>query len=336
MKAVVLERPREAAIKDVPTPQPGPADVVVAVRACGICGTDVHIFEGEFPASPFPLIPGHEMAGVVAGAGRDVTGLREGDRVAVDPSLFCGDCYFCKTNRGNLCERWGAIGDTTDGGFAEYVRVPARNAYRLPEAMSFAEGAFVEPLSCVAYALHRMPITLGDDVLIFGAGPMGLLLMQAIKHAGAASAAVVDLKTNRLEVARQLGADVTATPGASLDAVFGKTHPRGFDVVVDATGNPRVVEQAFAYIRRGGRLLIFGVAPAGASVKVEPFEIYNKDLTVYGSMAVNNTFYPALALLESGAVRVQPILTHTLPLAKYTDALALFRSGESLKIQLTP
>jgi threonine dehydrogenase-like Zn-dependent dehydrogenase len=147
MKAIVLRRPHEAVVEEVPAPTPGPGEVVINVKACGICGTDLHIFDGEFPPSPFPLIPGHEMAGAVAAVGSGVQGLREGDRVAVDPSLFCGDCYFCKTLRGNLCERWGAIGDTTDGGFADYVRVPARNAYPLPERMSFAEGAFVEPLS---------------------------------------------------------------------------------------------------------------------------------------------------------------------------------------------
>jgi len=336
MKAVVLQRPREAVVEEVPTPTPGPGEVIVNVKACGICGTDLHIFDGEFPPSPFPLIPGHEMAGIIAGAGRGVQGLREGDRVAIDPSLFCGDCYFCKTLHGNLCERWGAIGDTTDGGFAEYVRAPARNAYLLPERMSFAEGAFVEPLSCVTWALKRMPIALGDEVLIFGAGPMGLLLLQAVKHDGAASVAMVDLKANRLAVAGELGADMTASPGAALNEPLRKAHPRGFDVVIDATGNPRVVEEAFAHVKRGGRLLIFGVSPAGAKVSFEPFQVYNNDLTIYGSMAVNYTFFPTIEFLQSGAVRVQPILTHTLPLAQYTDALALFRSGESLKIQLTP
>ncbi len=336
MKAIVLERPREAVVKEVPTPTPGPAEVIVNVKACGICGTDLHIFDGEFPPSPFPLIPGHEMAGVVTAIGRDVRDVREGDRVAVDPSLFCGECYFCKTLHGNLCERWGAIGDTVDGGFADYVRAPARNAYVLPDAMSFAEGAFVEPLSCVTWALKRMPIAVGDEVLIFGAGPMGLLLLQAVKHDGAGSAAMVDLKANRLAVARELGADLTASPGAALGDTLHAAHPRGFDAVIDATGSPRVVEEAFTHIKRGGRLLIFGVAPAGAKATFEPFQVYNKDLTIYGSMAVNYTFLPTISFLESGAVRVQPILSHTLPLARYTDALALFRSGESLKIQLAP
>jgi 2-desacetyl-2-hydroxyethyl bacteriochlorophyllide A dehydrogenase len=336
MKAVVLQRPHEAVVEEVPTPTPGPGEVVINVKACGICGTDLHIFDGEFPPSPFPLIPGHEMAGAVAAVGRGVQGLREGDRVAVDPSLFCGECYFCKTLRGNLCERWGAIGDTTDGGFADYVRAPARNAYLLPERMSFAEGAFVEPLSCVTWALRRMPIALGDEVLIFGAGPMGLLLMQAVKHDGAGSVAVVDLKANRLAVARELGADTAATPGPELNETFRGAHPRGFDVVIDATGNPRVVEEAFVHVKRGGRLLIFGVSPAGAKASFEPFQVYNKDLTIYGSMAVNHTFFPTIRFLEGGAVRVEPLLTHTLPLDQYLNALSIFRRGESLKIQLTP
>jgi D-arabinitol dehydrogenase (NADP+) len=151
--------------------------------------------------------------------------------------------------------------------------------------MSFAEGAFVEPLSCVTWALKRMPVALGDEVLIFGAGPMGLLLMQAVKHDGAGSVAMVDLKANRLAVARELGADLTASPGASLGETLHAAHSRGFDAVIDATGSPRVVKEAFTHVKRGGRLLIFGLSPAGAKAAFEPFQVYNKDLTIYGSMA---------------------------------------------------
>jgi 2-desacetyl-2-hydroxyethyl bacteriochlorophyllide A dehydrogenase len=336
MKAVVLQRPHEAVVEEVPTPTPEPNEVVVNVKRCGICGTDLHIFDGEFPPSPFPLIPGHEMAGVIAAVGHGVQGLREGDRVAVDPSLFDGECYFCKTQRGNLCEHWGGIGVTTDGGFADYVRAPARNIYPLPEGMSFAEGAFIEPLACVTWALKRMPMAVGDEVLIFGAGPMGLLLLQAVKHDGAGRVAMVDLKEHRLAVARDLGADLTASPGDSFADTLHGAFPRGFDVVIDATGNPRVVEEAFAHVKRGGRLLIFGVSPAGAKVNFEPFRVYNNDLTIYGSMAVNYTFFPTIQFLEGGAIRLLPILTHTLPLDQYLNALKTFRSGESLKIQLEP
>lgn len=336
MKAVVLERPHEAEVKDVPTPTPGAGEVIVQVKACGICGTDLHIFDGDFPPSRFPLIPGHELSGVIAGVGRGVRDVHEGDRVTVDPGLFCGECYFCRTLHGNLCERWGAIGVTTDGGFAEYVRAPAKNVYLLPEGMSFAEGAFVEPLACVTWALKRMPVAVGDEVLIFGAGPMGLLLLQAVKHDGAGTVAMVDLKENRLAVARELGADLATSPGPGLVETLRGRHSRGFDVVIDATGNPRVVEDAFTHTKRGGRLLIFGVSPGGARASFEPYKVYNDDMTIYGSMAVNYTFLPTIQFLEGGAVRVRPVLTHTLPLDQYLNALATFRRGESLKIQLTP
>src|SRR6059058_2280985 len=176
MRAAVWEEPGRLAIAERPDPEPGPGEIVVRVTACGMCGTDLHIAAGEFPPTPYPIVPGHEFAGEVAAVGESVEELREGELVAVDPSLFCGHCEYCRIQRGNLCRNWGAIGDTVDGAFAELVKAPARNAYRLPEGIDGRAGALVEPISCAVHGMRRLAPEPGEVILITGAGTMGLIL----------------------------------------------------------------------------------------------------------------------------------------------------------------
>ncbi|MHB8263641.1 MAG: zinc-dependent alcohol dehydrogenase family protein [Acidimicrobiales bacterium] len=330
MKAVVIDKPRFIAVREVPDPTPARGGLVVRVEVCGVCGTDLHIADGEFPPTPYPIIPGHEFAGEVVAVGPDtVLGPAVGDRVAVDPSLFCGSCGYCRAGRGNLCENWGAIGDTVDGAFAEYVAAPAANAYRLPDHVDFAQGAMIEPLSCAVHGLHQLGSVLGSSVLLVGAGTMGLLLQQLLLHAGASGVTVLDKVAGRLEVARKLGASTVAASVGELDG-------ERFDVAVDATGVPAVIEEAFGAIRRGGRLLIFGVAPTEAAVALSPFRIYNDEITVVGSMAVLNSFGTATELMASGVVDAGALLGQPFALSSFTDALDQVRSGEGIKIQVTP
>src|SRR5690606_2059849 len=231
MKAAVIEKPGEISVRDVPAPRPDPGHVVIQVGACGICGTDLHIAAGEFPPSPYPLIPGHEFAGTVTEVGDDVhTGIAPGDRVAVDPSLFCGHCRQCRRGRGNLCANWGAIGDTVDGAFAEYVAVPATTCYRLPDTLSFAQGALVEPVSCAVHGVRRLGVAAGERILVIGAGTMGLIMTQLLAASGA-RVSVVDLMESKLPLAESLGAADVAT---SVDDL----PKRAFDAAVDVTGAP--------------------------------------------------------------------------------------------------
>jgi 2-desacetyl-2-hydroxyethyl bacteriochlorophyllide A dehydrogenase len=332
MRAAVWEKPGELRIEERPDPEPGVADVVVRVGACGICGTDLHIAEGEFPPTPYPIVPGHEFAGKVVAVGDEVEDVTVGAHVAVDPSLFCGHCDFCRVQRGNLCRNWNAIGDTVDGAFAELVRAPARNAYELPEGTSLRTGALVEPLACAVHGLRRLEPEPGDSVLITGAGTMGLLLLQLLEHGGAAHVSVVDRNERRLELARSLGASAIQTDIEAAVSEFAD----GFNCVVDATGVPAVIQQGFDAVRRGGKVMIFGVAPQEARVAVSPFRIYNDEITVVGSMAVLYTFVQAIELLRAGAVNTEPMLTHTFPLDGFEDALAAMRSGEGLKVQVLP
>jgi 2-desacetyl-2-hydroxyethyl bacteriochlorophyllide A dehydrogenase len=330
MRAVIWEEPGKLSVTQAADPTPGHGELVIQVGRCGICGTDVHIADGEFPPTPYPIIPGHEFAGRVAAVGTGVPrGWREGERVAVDPSLFCGYCPACHAGRGNLCANWNALGDTVSGAFAEYVAVPAANTYRIPDSVDDAQGALIEPLSCAVHGLRRIGPVTGVDVLLTGAGTMGLLLLQLLRNAGAASVSVVDRKEPRLEAAKAVGADSIATDVAALD--------RGpFGVVVDATGAPAAIEAGFATLDRGGRLLVFGVTSGDATVSLSPFRIYNDEITVLGSMAVLNSFGAAADLMAAGVIDTAPLLGQPYTLAEFPEALASVRAGEGIKVQVAP
>ena len=329
MRAARWLAPGKLEVADMPDPTPGRGELVVRVGACGICGTDVHIADGEFPPTPYPIIPGHEFAGRVVAVGDAAPGgWREGDRVAVDPSLYCGHCPACRAGRGNLCANWNAIGDTVDGAFAEYVAVPAVNAYRIPDGVTDAQGALIEPLSCAVHGLRRIGPVLGADVLMMGAGTMGLLLMQLLNRAGARSVTVVDRNRSRLTAATVAGAASVADDAAVLD--------RRFDVAVDATGAPAAIEAAFGTLERGGRLLIFGVTSGDAEVRLSPFRIYNDEITIAGSMAVLNSFGAAASLMADGAIDTGPLLGDPYPLGEFAGALAAVRAGQGVKIQVSP
>ncbi|MEV6912602.1 zinc-dependent alcohol dehydrogenase family protein [Amycolatopsis sp. NPDC051071] len=329
MRAAIVDRPGEIRVGEVPDPKPGDRQVVVKVGACGICGTDLHIADGHFPPTPYPIVPGHEFAGEIVELGADVPGgWQVGDRVAVDPSLFCGYCKPCRSGRGNLCENWNATGDTVNGAFAEYVAVPSANCYRMPDTMTWEQGALVEPVSCAVHGVRRIGVEAGERFLVVGAGTMGLIMQQLLQRAGA-HVTMVDRNTSRLGRAKDLGAVAVASDVKELD-------DEKFDAAADCTGAAPAIEAAFDSLQRGGRLLVFGVAPAEARVALSPFRIYNDEITVVGSMAVMNSFGAALDLVADGAIDTGALLTDTLPLEQYPDALALMRSGAGLKVQVLP
>ncbi len=334
MKAAFYQAPYTIDVREAPRPDAGPGEVVVRVAACGICGTDQHIFQGDFFPS-YPLIGGHELAGEVAAVGEGVDTVREGDRVAVDPSVFCGYCFFCQRGQGNHCLNWNAIGVTRNGGFAEYALAPKSNIYQIGD-MPYEEAAFIEPLSCVVYGLQRLRIPVGANALIYGAGPIGLLMLQLARHGGAGPTAVVDLRQEKLDVARSLGATDVVLGGAGADDALRQISPLGFDVVIDCTGIPAVVEHMFSHVRDEGKLLFFGVNPTEARIQISPYDVYKKDLEIYGSFALRFTFHQTIALLESGAVDVKPLLSDRLPIERFAEALDLASSGEAFKVQIQP
>jgi 2-desacetyl-2-hydroxyethyl bacteriochlorophyllide A dehydrogenase len=329
VKAAVIAGVGEVEVTTVPDPAPGPREVVVAVAACGICGTDLHIVDGEF-APTLPVVPGHEFAGDVVAAGADVDEVSVGDLVAVDPSLHCGECYYCRRGRGNLCERWGAIGVSTAGGAAEYAVAPVANCFRLPAGVDAADAALIEPLSCAVRGFDVLQPQMGDHFLIYGAGTMGLMMMELAQRAGAASVSMVDLNPTRLETARLLGCTAAVTSADELD------RPRGWQVVIDCTGVVAAIEDGLSRVAPGGTFQQFGVSAEKAVARFSPFRVYNKEIRIVGSMAVLHSFERAGELFAAGVLRPDIVISDRFPLDDYRKALDQFRAGVGRKIQVRP
>ncbi|WP_326617045.1 zinc-dependent alcohol dehydrogenase family protein [Streptomyces decoyicus] len=332
MRAVVLEEPHQLSVSTVADPTPGHGEVVVKVTAAGLCGTDVHMLAGEFGPTRYPVIPGHEFSGEIVAVGAGVTEFAEGDAIAADPAIYCGSCHFCALGRGNLCEQWGTIGITVDGACAEYVKVPARNCYRLPETVALAHAPLIEPLSTIVRGFDLVAPKLGDHFLIYGAGTMGLLYLQVAQRAGAASVSVVDLNEDRLAVARKLGADAVATGADALAAA----HPRGWEVVTDCTGNIRAIEDGLTRPVRGGTFQQFGCAPDQEEARFSPFRIYNDEIRIVGSMAILHSYGRAVELLGKGFIDSETMITHSFGLDEYATALKTFQQGSGRKLQIVP
>ncbi len=322
-----MAAPAVVEITTVPDPAPGPADAVVEVAAVGLCGTDLHIFAGGHGS--LPVIPGHEVTGTVVELGPQARGLRVGDRVAVDPSLPCGACRWCRRGQQNLCATLGALGVTTAGGAAELMAAPARCCVVLPDHVDLASATLIEPLSCAVRGYDVLRSKLGVSVLIYGAGTMGLMMLELAKRTGALAVDVVDLNPGKLSVAAQLGARAAAVAAEELDEA-------GWDVVIDATGSAAAIQDGLGRVAKGGTFLQFGVSRPDAAVTVSPYEIYRNEITITGSMAVLNSFERAAELFAAGVLDPQVFITRRARLDDYAAALAAFGRGEGLKTQVLP
>jgi 2-desacetyl-2-hydroxyethyl bacteriochlorophyllide A dehydrogenase len=329
MKAAVIESAGRAVVAEVPDPAPGPRDVVVEVAACGLCGTDLHILQGEF-APKLPIVPGHEFAGEVVAVGTRVTEVSPGDRVAVDPSLYCHECRYCRIGHNNLCERWAAIGVTTPGGAARYALAPVANCVKLPDHVRTQDAALIEPLSCAVRGYDVLRSRLGAHVLIYGSGTMGLMMLELAKRTGAASVDVVDVNPARLETARRLGVSACATDPDELD------RPQGWDLVIDATGNAAAIQDGLDRVAKAGTFLQFGVADYATRVTIDPYRVYNQEITITGSMAVLHSFERAAELFATGVLDPDLFISDRVPLDRYPEALAQFASGVGRKIVVVP
>lgn len=321
MKAARIEQPGKGVVTNVPEPIPGADDVLIKVRAAGICGTDLHIFKGEYEAV-YPIIPGHEFSGEVAEVGVNVHNFRVGDRVTADPNIPCNRCSSCQRNEPNQCKNLRAVGVTQSGAFAEYVLAPEGNVFSIGD-MSYSAAALIEPLACVVWGLKQVAVQPGDSALVFGAGPMGCLVAQALKQAGAARVVVTDVVPWRLELAERLGATHTVVADARQAAVLKSIEPDGYDIVADATGIPAVLEGTFEYAKPRGKIWVFGVTPRGTLAKFPSYEVFRRDLKIIGSFAVNRTFPQSLTLIQSGAVQVEPLISHQLPLDDFCKGLEI-------------
>jgi 2-desacetyl-2-hydroxyethyl bacteriochlorophyllide A dehydrogenase len=333
MRAVVIEGVGQITVTDVPEPVPGPREVLVEVAACGICGTDLHILEGEF-APALPIVPGHEFSGTVValgGAAREANpALRVGTRVAVDPSLYCHECHYCRLGHNNLCERWNAIGVSVPGGAAQFAAAPAANCVPLPDHLRLEDAALIEPLSCAVRGYDVLRSNLGAHVLIYGSGTMGLMMLQLAKRTGAASVDVVDLNAERLKTAVALGTSAAVTAADELD------RPRGWELVIDATGAGPAIQDGLSRVAPGGTFLQFGVASYATRVTIDPYRIYNQEITITGSMAVLHSFERAAELFSDGVLDPAIFISDRLPLADYAEAIDRVKRGIGRKIQVLP
>jgi threonine dehydrogenase-like Zn-dependent dehydrogenase len=311
-------------------------EVLVQVGACGVCGTDVHILEGTSRSTP-PVVLGHEYAGTVTEAGKEVTAFHPGDRVAVDPNIACGSCYYCRRGEVHLCAHLRALGVDIDGGMAEYSIVPARQAFLLPQDMPMEKSAFIEPVSCCIHGIDRARITAGDTVLILGGGTIGLLMLQLVRNAGAARTVISEPLEHKRAIARRLGADIILNPAETdLVSTIRDITGVGADVVIECAGRSETMRVSLALARRGGVVEFFGVCPIGETIPVEPNQIYFKELTIVGSYVNPHTFARSVDILRMGKINIDAFQIDRFPLDGVLDALAYQREGRTLKCVIQP
>lgn len=328
-KNVLIKKPETAEVIEQSIPEIAANEVLIKVMASGICGTDVHIYKGSYMGQ-YPVVPGHEFSGVVEKVGVDVVRIKEGDRVAVEPNIACDNCWYCLHNEQNFCENWQAIGVTLPGGMAQYVKAPEKAVFDIGP-IPFSAGAFMEPLSCVLHGIEKLEISPGQRVLIIGAGPIGILLLQMVQIEGSAEVAVIDTNTKRTEFAEKFGA-------SAIYSTLEQAGDAAFDAVIDATGVPEVMGKSVHFARKGGKVLLFGVPPMGKHIELDSFQLFQKGLCICSSFTSVRNSYQAIALLQSGRVKAVDLVSHTLPLESFAEGIELVMSKNifSMKIIIEP
>ncbi|HVV73555.1 MAG TPA: galactitol-1-phosphate 5-dehydrogenase [Verrucomicrobiae bacterium] len=341
MKALVLKDYKKFAYEEVPTPAPGDDEVLVSVKACGICGSDVHGMDGSTGRRRPPIIMGHEASGVVTRMGSGVRDWAPGDRVTFDSTIYCGHCSFCQRGEINLCDNRRVLGVSCEdyrqhGAFAEFVAVPERILYRVPEALPLEHAALVEPFSIALHAVRRSPPSLNDTSVVIGAGMIGLALLQALRHTGGSRLIAVDVAEDRLKLARQCGATHTLHSSVAAEAIRELTGGRGADFAFEAVGLSGTVELALRCLRKGGTATLVGnVAP-----KVEfPLQVaVTRELSIHGSCASRGEYPACLDMLARGALQAEPLISAK---ASLSDGAAWFdrlynKEPGLLKVVLEP
>jgi L-iditol 2-dehydrogenase len=343
MKALVLKAYREFAYEDVPAPEPREDEVLIGVKACGICGSDVHGMDGSTGRRRPPIIMGHEAAGVVEGVGSKVEGWQRGDRVTLDSTIYCGRCSFCRRGLVNLCEQRRVLGVSCEeyrqhGAFAEFVVAPARILYRLPQELSFEHGALVEPFAIALHAIGRVPLALNDTVVVVGAGMIGLALLQGLSQMGCGRIISVDMAPDRLALATKSGATdtVNAVEENPAERILELTGGKGADVAFEAVGVAATVDLAIRSVRKGGAVTLVGnVAP---NIDFPLQTAVTRELKIFGSCASSNEYPACLDMLARGALRAAPLISARSSLAEgaaWFDRLYRKEPG-LLKVLLVP
>jgi L-iditol 2-dehydrogenase len=319
MKALLLSEYKKLELADLPRPAPGPEEVLVQVAACGICGSDVHGYDGSSGRRIPPIVMGHEAAGIVAEAGSSVTEFHKGDRVTFDSTVYCGDCDYCRRGEANLCDFRQVVGVSCGdyrraGAFAEYVLVPQRILYRLPDALTFPEAAMLEAVSVALHAVRVSELRGGETAFVIGAGMIGLLTLQAARAAGAARVLIADIDATRLSMAKKMGADeVLHLSGAGLAAeVIRLTKGKGADVVLEAVGRNETISTAIDSVRKGGTVTLIGNITPEVTLPLQ--KVVSRQIRLQGTAASSGEYPQAIELMTSGEIRVRPLITAVAPL----------------------
>ena len=327
MKALILSEYKKLDLVDMQKPQPGDDDLLIRVHACGICGSDVHGYDGSTGRRLPPIVMGHEAAGIVEAVGGAVEDFRPGDHVTFDSTVFCGKCFYCRRGLVNLCDRREVIGVSTPefrrmGAFAEYVTVPARIAYSLPDDMPFAHAALVEAVSVAVHAMSLTPVVLDDTAVVVGAGMIGLLTLQAALLAGAGRVFVIDLDDTRLDLARNLGATGTFNSNNCdpISEIRTLTSGRGADIALECVGISSTVKLSMDAVRKGAAVTLVGNVTPRVEIGLQ--SAVTRQIRLQGSCASSGEYPACISLISRGAIRVEPLVSAVAPLE---EAAAWFR-----------
>ena len=340
MKALLYSKPRKFDIAEINIPEYGDNQVLIKIKSCGICKTDVHIHNGSF-ISRFPLTPGHEFSGIIEKAGAKVTAFKVGDRVVADNTVLCGECYYCRKNQPLYCDNFYSLGVTGPGGFAEYAVVNQDKVFHISDRLSFDVASFVEPTACAVHGMDMIGVKPGDDVLLFGAGPTGIILAQLLKHGGAGSLVVAAPTQFKLDLVKRLGIGQTVLVNKKDYGIHRKMimdlYPKGFDIIIDATGASSITQDCTAYAKKGAKIVVYGVCSEDDRISLSPYEIFSKELKIIGSFAQTHCYDRAIKYLENGIVKVDDLITHKFGLSEYEKGLDTVMSGKnSIKVIINP
>ncbi len=327
MKAITYQSLGKVQKSDIADPVPAADEVVIRVQASGICHTDIDILYGRYGNSTFPIVPGHEYAGEIISAGDDVSGFSTGDRVVVDPNIHCGECRACKKGLTNLCDKLGAYGVTVHGGFAEYSVVNQSNILPIAD-LPYDIAALAEPVGCVLNGLDEIETDTVDNALIFGAGPIGMLMALALRTMGTSDITMVDLDETRLELAESFGLAAVAAGSDEL-----KSMEQSVDLAADATGVPMVAEKLVSYTANGGNVLFFGVCPPGETISVSPHEVFRRQIRLAGAHSLNHNIPDALATIDKIGPDIKRLISHRVELEEIAGFLEKTDRKSALKIQ---
>ncbi len=335
MKAAVLVGVKKIELKDIPVPKAAGTEVLIEVKACGLCGTDVHAYQGGWRPA-FPLVLGHEFSGTVQEIGENVQYIKKGDRVTVSPDIYCHNCDNCRSGNEKLCIRWESIGSTRDGAFAQYCLTPEKTVYKIPDSVSFTDAAFTEPIACALTVIKNIKEIYSKKILITGAGSMGLIFIMLLKAMSALRLDITSRSADKLEIARQMGAD-HAIDISGFKGDYAGNIDEKYDVIIDATGVSSVVEASYNLLAQDGELYIFGVGRSGDFLKINHFSILDKNAKIIGAFPDMRSFSTILKMMEKKTIDPSGIVSHVFQLGDFMQGFDLIskQSGPFRKIMIT-